>query len=508
MSQHTSNSRIAKNTLFLYMRMLVTIAVDLYTVKILWKVLGIDDYGIYNVVGGIVMMFGFLNTAMVASSQRFISYELGGGNMERMRKTFSISLVIHFLLALGILVLAETAGLWFLNERMNIPENRIIAANWVYQCSVITFLLTVINVPYNASIVAHEHMKIYGYFGILAVILKLINVLIIDILPFDNLIIYAILVMCTALVMRLIYGIYCTRHFEECHYHTFRDKHLIKQMFSFAGWSFIGNMGFAVRDQGFNIILNLFFGVAVNAAKGIASQVGSVINGFAGNFTMALNPQITKRYAAGETESMMSLMMTGCKYSFLLMGMIVVPLIFCAETILKLWIGDIAPYTVGFLQLTLLISLIDCVVSPITTSLQATGEIRVFQIVISIIMLANLPLAWIGLKLDLNPYLVLIVSIFTSAIALVARLIILHGFIKFSWKRFFLIVYLRTIPVIFISSICTFYIYSCCSATLPGMIVFGLISITLYALLTYTISLTKREKDRVLSIVLQRLHIK
>lgn len=505
MPTQSSNKQIAKNTLFLYMRMLVSIFVNLYTVRVLWNVLGVDNYGIYNVVGGIVMMFAFLNSAMVASSQRFISYELGGGNREKLHKTFSISLTIHFLLAICILVLAETVGLWFLNEKMNIPEGRMTAANWVYQCSVATFILTVISVPYNACIVAHEHMKVYGYFGILEVILKLVIVLIVALLPFDNLIVYAILVMCVAITMRLIYGIYCTRHFEECHFHKFKDKYLMKDMFSFAGWSFLGNMGFAVRDQGINIILNLFFGVAVNAAKGIASQVGGVINGFANSFTMAVNPQITKRFAAGEIESMINLMMTGCKYSLLLMGMLVVPVIFCAETLLKLWIGDVAPYTVGFLQLTLLIALIDCVVSPITTSIQATGKIKIFQIIISVIMIFNLPLAWLGLKIELNPYLVMVVSIFTSSIALASRLRILHGLILFSFRRFLVTVYLRSLPVIILSSMVAYYMYNICAHNLGGMLIYAAFIVGTYIILIIFLGLTKRERRKVGEVISHRI---
>ena len=220
------NKRIAKNTLFLYMRMILTILVNLYAVRVVWDVLGIEDYGVYNVVGGIVTMFAFLNNAMVASSQRFISFELGTGNFNRLKKVFSISVTVHILLAIGVLILAETIGLWFLNEKLNIPINRTYAANWVYQCSVIAFIINVISVPYNACIVAHEHMKQYGYFGILEVILKLVIVFLLLLIPFDKLIAYAILVACVSLVMRLVYGFYCSRNFTECRYKFMNDHHL------------------------------------------------------------------------------------------------------------------------------------------------------------------------------------------------------------------------------------------------------------------------------------------
>ena len=402
-----ANKRIAKNTLFLYVRMFLTIIVNLYTVRVIWQVLGVDDYGIYNVVGGIVMMFSFLNNAMVASSQRFISFELGRGDKECLNKVFCISLTVHFLLAVTVLILAETIGLWFLNHKLNIPEQRMYAANWVYQCSIIAFLVTIVSVPYNACIVAHEHMKVYGYLGILEVILKLVIVFLLIFIGGDKLIVYSLLVLVVALIMRILYQIYCHRHFSECRFHRVSDRHLMSDMFSFAGWS--------------------FFNVAVNAAKGIAGQIGAVINGFAANFQMALNPQITKRYASGDTEGMMNLVFQGCKYSVLLMTIIVVPLIISAEAVLTLWLGDVAPYTVGFMQLTLCLVLVESIVSPITTALQATGHIRNFQLIISIIMVMNLPLAWLWLKLDVNPYLVMIVSIVMSIIGIISRLMLLHG---------------------------------------------------------------------------------
>lgn len=498
------NKRIAKNTLFLYMRMILTILVNLYAVRVVWDVLGIEDYGVYNVVGGIVTMFAFLNNAMVASSQRFISFELGTGNFNRLKKVFSISVTVHILLAIGVLILAETIGLWFLNEKLNIPINRTYAANWVYQCSVIAFIINVISVPYNACIVAHEHMKQYGYFGILEVILKLVIVFLLLLIPFDKLIAYAILVACVSLVMRLVYGFYCSRNFTECRYKFINDHHLIRDMFSFAGWSFIGNLGFSVRDQGLNIIVNLFFNVAVNAAKGIATQVGTVVSGFVQNFQMALSPQITKRFAAGETGSMMTLVIAGCKYSALLMMFIVIPLYFASEDVLNFWLGDVAPYTVGFMQLVLIISLIDSMVGPITTALQATGHIKWFQIIISIIMVANLPLAWIWLKVETNPYIVLYVSILTSAIALIARLVLLHRQVAFSYRGFLLRVIGRIISVCILSGLSVWWIYSLISHSITGLILYTFMSLMIIAIVIYLLGLEGSERKILITTIIDR----
>lgn len=506
MDSSVSNRQIAKNTMFLYMRMLVSIVVNLYTLRLLWKVLGVDNYGIYNVVGGIVLMFAFLNNAMIASSQRFISFALGKNNPEHIQKTFSMSLTVHTLLAVAVFVLAETGGLWFLNFKLNIPEGRMAAANWVYQCSVFSFLLTIISVPYNASIVAHEHMKVYGYFGILDVFLKLGLVLLVSVLPFDPLVAYAVLVLAASTIMRFIYAAYCRRYFVECRYRKFKDPHLLKDMFSFAGWSFIGGMGFSVRDQGMNIILNMFFNVSVNAAKGIANHVGTVINGFASNFTMALNPQLTKRYAAGDIPEMLTLLYNGCKYALILMSVIVLPILFSAPAVLHLWLGDVAPYTAGFLQLVLVMSLVECVVSPITTSLQATGRIRKFQIVISIIMVANLPIAWLWLKFDANPYIVMFVAIATSVVGLCARLMLLHEMISFSYRRFIATVYGRTLPFIIIVGAYAWWIYPHFHVSIPGMTGFYLSVWGVCMILLWAMVLKAKERALLVNAIKSKLN--
>ena len=499
------NKRIAKNTLFLYVRMFLTIVVNLYAVRVIWQVLGVDDYGVYNVVGGIVTMFAFLNNAMVASSQRFISFELGTGDNERLKKVFCISVTVHILLAIAILLLAETIGLWFLNEKLNIPAGRMSAANWVYQCSIIAFMINVVSVPYNACIVAHEHMKAYGYFGILEVIMKLAIVFLLLAIPFDKLITYAVLVVCVSAIMRLIYGIYCRRNFSECRYKFISDHHLMRDMFSFAGWSFIGNLGFSVRDQGLNIVVNLFFNVAVNAAKGVAGQIGTVVSGFAQNFQMALNPQITKRYAAGETESMMNLVFSGCKYSAILMMFIVIPLFFASEQVLILWLGEIAPYTVGFMRLILLMILIDSMVGPITTALQATGRIKWFQIIVSLIMLANIPIAWLWLKFDTDPYIVLYVSITTSAIALMARLILLHREVTFSYRVYTSKVFFHVIPVLIISAVISWWLYENLPQNLVGLVLYAVLSLFSVAIISFIVGLNHGEQQLIMQIVKKRI---
>lgn len=500
-----SNKTIAKNTLYLYGRMILTMAVNLYTVRVVWRVLGVDDYGIYNLVGGIVLIFQFLNNAMIASSQRFISYELGRGDGESLRKVFSLSLVVHVIIALLVLAVAESGGIWFLNNKLNIPDDRMYAANIVYQCSVFAFLVTMISVPYNACIVAHEHMKAYGYLGILDVLLKLGIAFLIIWLPGDKLIVYAFLILLVQICLRVVYQMYCRRHFKECRFRYSHDPAMIKDMFSFAGWSFIGNMGFSVRDQGLNILVNVFFNVAVNAAKGIANQVSGVIMGFTSNFQMALNPQITKRYAKGNIDSMMSLVMGGCRYSFLLLMMIEVPVYIACEPMLRIWLSDVAPFTVGFLRWMFVCSLIDCMAHPITTALQATGRIRLFQIVIAIIMIANIPLAWIWLLFADSPYIVMYVMALTSTLGLFTRMALLKRQIDFRIRAFLKQLLVRMMPCLFVSFSVSMGLYSLIAENLGGLIMFVAGSLAISCLCIMFIGIQREERQRVIGLVVSRI---
>lgn len=502
-----NSKRIAKNTLFLYFRMLLTIVVNFYTVKVIWLALGIDDYGIYNVVGGIVAMFAFLKTAMVASSQRFTSFELGRGDTAKLSRVFSVSLKAHFLLALIILVLTETIGLWFLNEKLNIPVERITAANWVYQCSIASLLVSIISVPYDSCIVAHEHMKVYGYFGIIEVSLRLLMAFLLMAIEADRLIVYSLLMLAIALLMRLISQLYCRKHFNECRYRHVSDKRLMRELFSFSGWSFIGNFGFSIRNQGLNIIINMFFNVAVNAAKGIADQIGGVVGTFAYNFQMALNPQITKSYASGNRSDMVALIFSGCKYSAILIMFVVVPLFFSADLFLHLWLDDVAEYTSGFLRLVLITFFVDSMVGPITTGIQATGNIKRFQIIISVLMLLNLPLAWVWLNMYSNPYIVVYVAIFTSVIALAIRLGLLHKLVEFSYREFVLHVLCRVVFVLVTVSIPSYLIYNMMPQTLYGLISYCAITTILIIICTFLIGLSWEEKEQVIQIIKNKVKV-
>ena len=498
------NKRIAKNTMFLYIRMLLSIGVSLYTVRVIWKVLGVDNYGIYNVVGGIVMMFAFLQSAMIAASQRYLSFELGKGENGNYQKVFSQSLSVHVLLAVAVLFLAETIGLWFLNIKLNIPEDRMYAANWVYQCSILSFCVSIISVPYSATIVAHEHMKAYGYFGILEVILKLIIVFALLIIPLDKLIVYAILVLLVSLLMRICNSVYCHHHFSGARFKYNRDYNLLKEMLSFAGWSFIGNVGISIKDQGINILLNLFFNVAVNGAKGIAGQISAVVYGFASNFQMAINPQITKKYAAKDKIGMMKLVFLGSRFAAILMSIFILPLIWGAESVLNLWLGNIAPYTVIFMQLSLVIAFIDSLAHPLVTALQAVGKIKKFQIVVSIIMMSNIPIAWIWLYFGGQPYSVMFVLILTAVVALISRLLLLHEQISFSYSEYLRTVIIPVISVLGVSSVAVYYLYKLFEHGLWGMIGYGFSSLIITGIIIGIIGIKSYERQMILGIMKKR----
>lgn len=492
---NSSNTLIAKNTLFLYFRMLFTVFVGLYTSRVILRVLGVEGFGIYNVVGGIVMMFSFLNAGMVASSQRFISYELGKNDIKSLRKVFSMSVSIHIFLALLILLLAETVGLWFLNVKLNIASECMYAANWVYQCSILTFMLTVISVPYNACIVAHEHMKAYSYISIMEIFLKLLAVIILPLSSWDKLIVYSSLILLIAFIIRLAYGVYCRYNFIECKCQCIKDKSLFVEMFSFAGWSFIGNLGFSVKDQGINILINLFFGVAMNTARGIAYQVSSVISGFVANFQMALNPQIIKRYASGEIESMILLVFRGAKYSLFLLMVMVVPFYIRAPYVLQLWLGNVPEYTVTFLRLTLIMAMVDSMAGPLVTAMQATGRIRIFQLVISVIMLANLPLSYFFLSLGCKPYVVMYVAIATSLVGLISRLCILKTLISsFNFFEFIKDILLRNIAVCILSISLPVFFSSCFNDDLIGLLIVCFCSVLYSLFVVYFVGLKKVER--------------
>lgn len=495
MDNISNNKRIAKNTLLLYFRMFITMAVGLFTSRVVLNVLGVSDYGIYNVVGGVITMASFLNSAMVASTQRFISFELGKGNTIRLNRVFCTSINIHATIALISVILGETVGLWFVNTRLNLPEERMFAVNWVYQCSILTFVFTVISVPYNACIVAHEKMKVYAYISIFEVLMKLVIVYALLISPIDKLVLYAILLAFVAIIVRFLYSVYCHKKFDACKYRFIFDRDLSKQMFSFAGWSMLGNMGLSFKDQISNIILNLFFGPTVNAARGLGIHVSSLINTFSTNFGMALNPQITKQYAVGNLHESQKLVYIGARLTFFLLSVISIPVIINIDYLLKLWLGIVPEYTSAFMVLSILACLLYSLSGTITTAIQATGNIKWFQIGVSVIMLSELPVAYILLKLGYKPYFVMFPTILTYTIAVFFRFFLLRRMIpSYKFHTYLFDVVLRCILLFSISWSISQLIADNFTNNLFNLLITSFSSFIVTVLLVFIFGLKKNER--------------
>lgn len=419
MDQTSNNKRIAKNTLLLYVRQILVMGVGLYTVRKILEVLGVEDYGIYNVVSGAVTMFGFLSGAMAIGSQRFFSYYLGKQDDEGLKRVFHNTLTIYVFLSLVIVLLAESIGVWFINNKLVIPDNRLFAANIIFQVSLLSFVASMMSSPFMASIMSHEDMGVYARVSIIEVFMKLAVVFALVFSPFDKLISYSLLLFLTGVCVLLIYLIYCKRHYPECTFRLRYDKDIVSEIASFSGWNLFGNFAWIVKNQGTSFLLNIFFGPIMNAAQNLATQVRSIIHTFATNFTNAVQPQIVKSYARKDYDSMFRLMSSASKLSFLLMAVLVIPVILNVEFILDLWLVEVPEYAVVFTQIMLIEASLESMSTPVAAANQATGKIKYYQMIIGILGMMNLPLSYIALKMGANAEMVYIISlVLQSAIVL------------------------------------------------------------------------------------------
>ena len=489
-----NNKRIAKNTLLLYFRMLLTMAVSIYTSRVVLSTLGVEDYGIYNVVGGVVAMFSVISGSLSAAISRFITYELGKGDKKALENIFSSAVTIQLALGLIILILAEAVGVWFLNAKMNIPESRMYAANWVFQLSMVTFIINLISVPYNAAIIAHERMSAFAYISILEVSAKLLIVYLLLISPIDKLIFYAILMTLVALIIRFVYGYYCKRHFEECTYHFIFDSSLLKRMFGFAGWNFIGASSAILRDQGGNVLMNLFCGPTANAARGIANQVNAAVQGFVTNFMTALNPQITKSYASGEKEYMKTLIYQGARLSFYMLFFLSAPIIINTHYVLEIWLKTVPEHTVLFIRLILIFTMSESISSPIVTGMLATGNIKKYQIAVGSLQMMNLPISYILLYNGFGPQVVFITAIFISQCCLIARLWIAHYALELQILQYIYRVYINILLVSSTSLIIPFIIVNFIQESFFCFLLSSVVSVICTFLSIYFIGCNKNER--------------
>ena len=454
MQNHSENTkRIAKNTLMLYGRMLFSMVVSLYTSRVVLNTLGVVDYGIYGVVGGFVAMFSLISSSLSSAVSRFLTFELGRGDKDRLSKAFSTSLLIHIVLAVVVFIIAETVGVWFVNNKMTIPADRLYAANWVFQASILSFMFGLFSVPYNASIVSHERMSAFAYIGILDTTLKLLVVLFIAHCKwhFDKLIVYSLLLVAVSVSLQCIYLKYCRKHFEECRLRVSFDKEFWKEISAFAGWNFIGCTAGMLKDQGVNILLNLFVGPVLNAARGIATTVNGAVVSFVNNFMTALNPQITKSFAIKDYSYTFSLVERGSRFSFFIILVISMPIMLETDFVLTIWLGQYPMHVVNFVRLVLLLSLSEVLSNTLITLQLATGNIRNYQIVVGGTLLLNFPLSYICLKIGLPPESTYIVAIFVSIICMLLRLYFLKGMAGLSPYNYLKNVVLRVLLVLVIS---------------------------------------------------------
>lgn len=393
-----NNKRIAKNTAFLYIRMLLLMAVTLYTSRVVLQALGVEDFGIYNVVGGVVAMFNLLVNTLSGASSRFITYSLGKGSKEELSQLFSTVFTIHILLATFLILMGETIGLWFVQHKLIIPTERLIASLWVYHCSILTAVVTFVCIPFNALIIAHEQMGTFAYFSIIEAILKLAIAVGVLFVPYDKLIVYAIFYFLVQFVIKSIYTVYCLVCFPESKLRFSWDFVLMKKIFVYVGWTLNGGLAVIGYTQGINILLNLFFGPVVNAARGIAIQVQAAVNTFIENFQTAIRPQIVKNYAASEYNYMHSLVVASSKYGFFLTLLLVGPIMMCIQPILKIWLGEVPTHTDNFVHIILGVALLWPLRGTMIDSIHATGDIKKFQLYEGTTLLLTVPIAYVLLK--------------------------------------------------------------------------------------------------------------
>ena len=510
MAEQSSNKTIAKNTIFLYFRMMFTMVVSLFTSRVILQVLGVEDYGIYQTVGGVVGMLQFVNGALSTGSSRFLTYEMGTGNFDKLKRTFSSVLTAHLLLALLIVLVAETAGLWFVYNKLVIPAERMDAAVFAYHLSILAAVFQITQVPYNASIISHEKMGIYAYVSIAEVTLKLAIVYALYIGGWDKLMLYSLLLCLVNVSIVIFYRIYCTRKFEETHYKPMWDKEIMKGVLSYSGWNLFANTSIALNNQGAVILINMFFAPGVVAARAIANQVNMAANQFIQNFRTAANPQIVKRYAAGDFEGSKSLLLSSTKFSYYLMLILSLPICLVSEPLLQLWLGQVPEYSVIFLQLAIITSLFQVFDTSFYTALYAKGRIRENALISPTLGFLTFPITYILFRLGCSPTSLAVVLLFIYAIlGLVVKPLLIIKIVDYTWGDI-LKVFRPCFAVSIISSIIPIILYLYRDSIFPNTIYqfvgLSAVSFLSVAITVWTIGLDKGMKLKLISMISKKLH--
>ena len=480
-----NNKRIAINTILLYIRMLFTMVISLYTSRVILQVLGADDFGIYNVVGGVVVLFSFLTNAMTSSTQRFLNYNFGLKNESKVSHIFNVSILTHFTIFLLVLLLSETVGLWFVMTQLNIPVGRETATMWVYQMSVVTTLIGIMVIPYRASIIAAERMSIFAYVSILEVAL--------------NLVMYSILLTLVAMLNFFIYQIECRRKLSFTKYHFVWDKSQYKEMMSFSSWYLFGGMAMVGAKQGINILINIFYNVAVNAAVGVANQVRNAVFGFITSFQTAFNPQIVKLYAAKDTEQLLALIYRSSKFSYYLLFIISFPILLFCKEILSIWLVNVPDYAVVFTQLVIIASFTEALSAPLWTAIGATGKVQKYQILVSLIVFLDVPLVYVAFKLGMHPTTAFVITLIIGVLAYLYRLFYIRKFVPYHISQYIKKVVLPCCVVTVLSIPVPYILYGYGTSTI-NTILLAIGTTAISTVITLFIGLDKSEKKFVKSI--------
>lgn len=489
------NQRIAKNTLLLYIRMFLTMAISLYTSRIILNALGINDYGIYNIVGGIVTCLSFINASLTSASTRFSSLSISKNNPEDRYKTFITNFNLHLICAGIIFIVLESIGIWFLNNYLVIPQDRILAANYIYQFSIFTCLTSIITVPFSSTIIAYEKMSIYAYLAIIEVIMKLIIAVGLQNYENDRLILYGALLMLVSFITAFFNYSYCHKHYSECqNLHLSLDKTRVKSISTYIGWSMYSNLSHISYLQGLNILLNLFFGPSINAARAIAVNVQNTIMGFTTNFQMALNPQIIKNYASNSKDALMKLVYRSVRFSFYLLACLIIPIILTIDTLLKSWLGIVPEYTEIFCQLILCVSFINALSNPLMVLIQANGNLKKNSLYTGNCLLLILPTSYLLLKMGFSPPIVFIVNIFFYILAIIIRINIIKTFMIFDERFFFLTCIGKPLLVISIPTFILLFINNHLPRNIFYILLFDTFGMILLSIFIYQLGLEKVEK--------------
>ncbi len=462
MSNNSANTkRIAKNTLLLYVRMLVMMFIGLFTSRIILQALGVSDLGLYTVCGGVVSLFSFISGTLAGGTQRFISFGIGEGNIEKLKKTFACAMSLHLLFAVIILIIGETFGLWYLYNKLNVDPGRFDAAFWCYQFSLITAVISVIQTPFNGALIAHEKMDIYAYMTIFEVTVKLVAAYAIMIVPYDRLIFYAALLLGANILSTIIYNWYCRKKFEECAFRFDYEKQIFIEMLSFSGWNTFGTVAAMGQSTGVDLVINFFCGTAVNGARGIASQANGFVNKFVSNFQVALNPQIVKTFASGNIAEMSKIVIRGAEFSSYLLLFLGIPLFIEIEFVLNLWLGQVPEHSVAFMRIVMIESFFRSMANPTVTAMHATGKMKMLNITVGVLLLVIVPESYILFKLGMTPEIVMMVNVIPWILCIPLRLYWLRRYTnnEFPVSHFLSHVVLKGVCLAILMFVFPYYVY-------------------------------------------------